>query len=113
MVLFEVNIPRVALTPFERYAPRAVDVQAITLRLSPERMEVKARDVQVAQDRGMFKRVESPKRPALDFRRHFAASALAEQLLEALVAKAPYHRGSVTPDVTPVKAAATDHSVAR
>ncbi len=45
MVLFEVNVPRVALTPFERDAPRTVDVQAIALRLAPERMEVKARDV--------------------------------------------------------------------
>jgi hypothetical protein len=45
MVLFEVNIPRVGVTPFKRDTPRAVDVQAIALRLSPERMEVKARDV--------------------------------------------------------------------
>jgi hypothetical protein len=45
MVLFQVNVPRVADAPFKRDAPRAVHVKAVALRLAPERMEIEARDV--------------------------------------------------------------------
>jgi hypothetical protein len=66
-------------------------MQAIALRFAPERMEVEARDVQIKQRRRVIECVESPKRPALDFRRNFSASALAEQFLQPLVAEASYH----------------------
>src|SRR5208283_3008015 len=42
MILFQVNMPRVAVAPLERDAPRTIDVNGVALRLAPERMEVEA-----------------------------------------------------------------------
>ncbi len=71
-------------------------MKAVALRFTPERMEIEARDVEVAQRRGLFQRIQSPKRPVLEVRRHSSASAFAKQFLKPLVAEAPYHRSIVT-----------------
>ena len=107
MVLLQVNVPRVALAPFEGDAPRAVHMKAVTLRFTPERMEIEARDVEIAQRRGLLERIQSPERPVLEVRRHFSASAFAKQFLKPLVAEASYHRASVTSPVTCVNRPAT------
>ena len=91
MILLQVNLPRVTLIPFERDTPRTIQVKAITLRLSPEGMEIEARDVEIAQRRSVSQRIQSSKRPALEVRAHPSAPALVKQLLEPLVAEAPYH----------------------
>ncbi len=103
MVLLQINLPGVAIAPFERDAPRAVDVKAVALRLTRERMEIEARDVEIAQRRSLLERIQSPKRPVLEVCRHSSASAFAKQLLKASVAEAPYHRASVTLAVTMCK----------
>ena len=77
-------------------------MKAVALRLTPERLEIETRDVEIAQRRGLFQRIESPKRPALEVRGHFSASAFAKQLLKPLVAETPCHRESVTDPITPV-----------
>ena len=54
MVLLQVNLPRVAIAPLESNAPRTVDVKRIALRLTPERMEVEAGNVEITQQRGLL-----------------------------------------------------------
>jgi hypothetical protein len=81
-------MPRVAVAPFEGYAPRSVDVKAIARRLPRERMDIEARNVEIAQHRGVFQRIQSPKRPVLEVRGHSSASAFAKQLIKPLVAEA-------------------------
>ena len=48
------------------------------LRLAPERVEVEAGDVQIAQRRSVFQRIQSSKRPALEVSRHSSAPTPAE-----------------------------------
>jgi hypothetical protein len=91
MILLQVNLPRVTLIPFERDTPGTIQVKAITLRLSPEGMEIEAGDVEIAQRRSVSQRIQSSKRPALEVRAYPSAPALVKQLLEPLVAEAPYH----------------------
>jgi hypothetical protein len=86
MVLLQVNMPSVTVPPFEGDAPRSVDVKAVTWRLPRERMEIEARNVKIVQHRGVFQRIQSPKRPVLEVRGHSSASAFAKQLIEPLVA---------------------------
>ncbi len=86
-------MPRIPLVPFERDAPRAIDVNGVALRLAAERMEVEAGNVEIARRRSPFQRIQSPKRPVLEVRRHSSASTFAEQLVKLLVAEAPYHQG--------------------
>ena len=108
MVLLQVNLPRVSVAPLERDAPRTIDVKGVALRLAPERMEVEAGNVEIAQRRSLFQRIQSQKRPVLQVRRHSSASTLAKQLVKPLVAEAPYHRASVTRRVTGVNRSATE-----
>jgi hypothetical protein len=96
MVLLQVNMPGISLAPFKRDAPRTVHMKAVTLRLALERMKIKAGDVEIAQRRGLFQRIQSPERPLLEVRRHSSASAFAKQLVKPLVAEAPDHRSIVT-----------------
>ncbi len=91
MVLLQVNMPGVSVAPLKSYAPGAVHVEAVTRRLAPEGMEVEAGDVKVAQRRRVFERIQSPQRPASEFRRHLAASTLAKKLLKPFIAEAPKH----------------------
>jgi hypothetical protein len=44
MILFQINVDRVLSVPPECDAPRTIDVDCVTLRLSPERMEIEARE---------------------------------------------------------------------
>jgi hypothetical protein len=92
MVLLQVNMPRVSAAPFERDAARTVDMKCIALRRASERMKIEAGNVEIAQGRSPFQRIQSPQRPALEVRRHSLALTLAEQVFEPLVAEAPYHR---------------------
>lgn len=85
-------------------------MKTVPLRPTPERMEIEARDVEIAQYPGLFQRIESPKRPVLELSGHSSASAFAKQLLKPLVAEAPYHRRSVTDLVTSVNRPATRDS---
>jgi hypothetical protein len=55
-------------------------------------MEIEAGDVEIAQRRRMFERVQTPERPDSEFTRHLAASTLAKKLLKPLVPEAPNHR---------------------
>jgi hypothetical protein len=107
MVLLQVNMPRVAVVPFEGDAPRSVDVKAVAQRLPRERMEIEARNVEIAQHRGVFQRIQSPKRPVLEVRSHSSASAFAKQVIEPLVAEAPYHPTGVTHPATSVNRCTT------
>src|SRR5579871_3928414 len=79
MVLLEVNLPRVAVAPLKRNAPRTVDVKGVALRLALERMEVEAGNVEIPQRRSLLQRIQSPKRPLLEVRRHSSAPTLAKQ----------------------------------
>ncbi len=72
MILFEVNVPGIRVAPFKGYAPWAVNVEAVTLRFALEWMAVEAGNVEVAERRRMFERVQSPKRTASEFRCHLA-----------------------------------------
>jgi hypothetical protein len=107
MVLFQVNLPRVSVAPFERYAPRTIDVEAVALRLALERMEVEAGNVEIAQRRSLLQRIQSPKHPILEVCCHSSASTLAKKLAKPIVAEASYHPGSVTRTVTGVNRSAT------
>lgn len=71
MVLLQVNLPRVSIAPFERDAPRSIDMKAVAPRLAPQRMEIEAGEVEIAQRGSLFERIQSSKRPALEVRRHF------------------------------------------
>jgi hypothetical protein len=77
-------------------------MKAVALRLAPQRMEIEAGDIEVAQRRSLFQRIQSPKRSALEVRCHFWALTFVKQVLEPLVAEAPYHRTSVTSSATRV-----------
>jgi hypothetical protein len=96
VILLQVNVPRLAVAPFKRDAPRAVHMKAVALRFAPERMKIEAGDVEVAQCRGLFQRIQSPEHPFSEVRRHSSASAFAKQLVKPLVAEAPDHRSIVT-----------------
>lgn len=100
MVLLQVKMPRVALAPFERDTPGAIHMKAVALRLSLERMEIEAGDVEIAQRRSLLQRIQSPEHPVLEG--HSSASAFAKQVVKPLVAEAPYHGESVTRRVTSV-----------
>ena len=67
-------------------------MKAIALRRASERMKIEAGNVEIAQGRSPFQRIQSPQRPALEVRRHSLALTLAEQVFEPLVAEALYHR---------------------
>jgi hypothetical protein len=102
MVLLQVKMPRVAVAPFERDTPGTIHMKALALWLSLERMEIEAGDVEIAQRRRLFQRIQPPKRPVLEVRRHSSASTFAKQVVKPLVAEAPYHSKSVTRRVTSV-----------
>jgi hypothetical protein len=57
MILLQINLPRVPITPFESYAPRPIDVEAVARRLATERMEIEAGNVEIAQRCGLFQRI--------------------------------------------------------
>ena len=63
MILFKVNIPCVRAAPFKGYAPRAIDVNAVTPRFAPQGMEAETGDVYVEKRRGLFEGVQPPQRP--------------------------------------------------
>jgi hypothetical protein len=106
MVLFQVNVPSVALAPFERDAPRAVYMKTVTLRLASERVKIEARDVEVSQTCSLLECVKSSESLFLEVRRHSSAPAFTKQLVKPLVAKIPYHRGTVTYLFTPINRSA-------
>jgi hypothetical protein len=60
MVLLKVNLPRFSIAPLECYAPGTIDVEAVALRLAPERMKVEAGNVEIAQRRSLLQCIESP-----------------------------------------------------
>ena len=64
MVLLQVNLPRLFVAPLKSYAPGAVDVNAVSLRLASERMEVEARDVRSQSAAAVQASIQSPQRPA-------------------------------------------------
>jgi hypothetical protein len=113
MVLLQINVQRVSIAPFECDAPRTVDVKAVALRLTPERMEIEAGDIEVAQRRRVFERVQPPEHPASEFPRHLTASTLPKKLLKPLVPEAPNHRSSVTSRSTAVNEYVTEKKVGR
>jgi len=96
MVLLQINLPRVSIVPFECDAPGAVDVKTIAERLAPERMEVEAGDVKIAQRRRMLERVQPPEYTILKFQSHLAASTFPKKLLKPLVPEAANHPRTVT-----------------
>ncbi len=57
MILLQVNLPRVAIVPLKRNAPSAVDMNRVALRLTPERMEVEAGNVEISQRRSLLQRI--------------------------------------------------------
>jgi hypothetical protein len=109
MVLLQVNLPRVAIAPLKRNAPRTVDVNRVALRFAPERMEVEAGNVEIPQRRSLLQRIQSPKRPLLEVRRYSSATTLAKQFFKPIVPEAPYHWKSVTRPVTCVNRCATEY----
>ena len=92
MVLLQIDMPRVSVAPFERDAPRTVDMKAVALRRAPEWMKIEAGNVEITQGRSPFQRIQPPKRSALEVRRHSSALTSTKQVLEPLVTEAPYHR---------------------
>ena len=82
-------------------------MKGVALRLALQGMEVEAGNVEIPQRRSLLQRIQSPKRPLLEVRRHSSALTLAKQFFKPLVPEAPYHRQSVTRPVTCVNRCAT------
>ncbi len=67
-------------------------MKAVALWFAPQRMEIEAGDVKIAQRRSLFERIQSPKRPTVEDCRHFWALTFANQVFKSLVAETPNHR---------------------
>lgn len=91
MVLLNVHPHGLALVPLERDAPGPVDMQAVTLRLSAQRVKVKARHVGVFEPGSVAKGVQSPPHPRDEVGGDLCGRALVEQLRQPLVPEAANH----------------------
>ena len=66
------------------------------LGLASKGMEVEAGDIEVAQRRSPFQRIQSSERAVLKVCRDSSTSVFAKQLFKPIVTETPYHCGSVT-----------------
>ena len=60
VVLLQVHPQGIAFFPFKGDAPGTIDMEAVSLRLSMEWMEVEAGDVQIGESLSVVQSIESP-----------------------------------------------------
>ena len=86
MVLFEIDPQRPPVTPFERDAPRAVDVDRITLwPRAAQRMEIKPRLIERFQTARFVKCIQTYQKAAAQIGSHAGALASLEQFSQTAV----------------------------
>jgi hypothetical protein len=91
MVLLQVHSERISFFPLEGDAPRTVDVQAVSLWGSSQRVEVEAGNIQFGEALSVVENVQPPDRPGMKVGPDSAAGAGLEQLLESSMPEASYH----------------------
>jgi hypothetical protein len=93
VILFKVNPPSIALFELEGDAPRAIDVNRVTFRpVTPEGMEVEAREVHVVGFRGCVQGVQPQLDPAMKQGIYLCRPVVFPQFGEALADERSDHQ---------------------
>jgi hypothetical protein len=103
MVLFQINAIGIAFRPFEGDAPWAVDMQAVTRRLSLQPMELHPWQMKVCQRSSLIQGIQAPQSSRLQVKPHLGARARLKKRLESSVPEAFDHRTIVKQRLTHVK----------
>ena len=91
MVLLKVNSAYLVIFPFERDAPRAVDVNAVALGSPVEAVEIEARYTQVRQRLGLIQSLQPAQTTRLQVVLYAATAASFKQLGKPSVLEASNH----------------------
>jgi len=111
MILFQVNAIGIAFCPFEGDAPWAVDMQAVSCRLSLQPVELHPGQMEVCQRSRLIQGIQAPQSSRLQVRAHFGARAGLKKRLESSVPEAFNHSAIVKQRLTHVKVCDTDPAI--
>jgi hypothetical protein len=80
VILLKIDAPRLALDPFKRDSPRTIDGNSVTFRASAQRMQTKARKIELLQLTRLMQRLEYSQRTPLQIRPDTNARARLKQV---------------------------------
>ena len=107
MVLLEIDAPRIAIDPFERYPPRPVHTDAVPLGFSSQSVKGESRHIQIADVFCSMERPQPSAAPIGQVLTNFSRVVVEKQGGESLVAEAPDHAFTLFVGIQTVKSYVT------